>query len=139
MLLGSGFRRALHDAAPNLSKRFFSCQARASCVATRSSILSSTNKRVLLNHFKDARRQIQQPCIFSRRNFGSTARLREAIKTAEDAIARSSRYPDTSSNAVAYWLLASAASVFGIVVFGGLTRLTESGYVPPYMSMEHGA
>lgn len=26
------------------------------------------------------------------------------------------------------WLLGSAASVFGIVVFGGLTRLTESGY-----------
>jgi heme a synthase len=40
-----------------------------------------------------------------------------------------SRFPDSSSNAVAYWLLGSAASVFGIVVFGGLTRLTESGYV----------
>lgn len=38
-------------------------------------------------------------------------------------------FPETSSNAVAYWLLASAGSVFGIVVFGGLTRLTESGYV----------
>ncbi|KAI1270983.1 cytochrome c oxidase assembly protein COX15 [Xylaria sp. FL0933] len=33
----------------------------------------------------------------------------------------------TSSKSVAYWLLGSAASVFGIVVFGGLTRLTESG------------
>lgn len=42
---------------------------------------------------------------------------------------RSSRFPQTSSNTVAYWLLGSAASVFGIVVFGGLTRLTESGYV----------
>jgi cytochrome c oxidase assembly protein subunit 15 len=30
---------------------------------------------------------------------------------------------------VGYWLIGSAASVFGIVVFGGLTRLTESGYV----------
>jgi cytochrome c oxidase assembly protein subunit 15 len=28
---------------------------------------------------------------------------------------------------VGFWLLGSAASVFGIVVFGGLTRLTESG------------
>lgn len=37
-------------------------------------------------------------------------------------------YPDVSDKNVAYWLLASAASVFGIVVFGGLTRLTESGY-----------
>jgi len=36
--------------------------------------------------------------------------------------------PEVASKAVAYWLLGSAASVFGIVVFGGLTRLTESGY-----------
>lgn len=36
-------------------------------------------------------------------------------------------FPETSTNGVAYWLLASAGSVFGIVVFGGLTRLTESG------------
>lgn len=38
-------------------------------------------------------------------------------------------FPETSSKSVAYWLLGSAASVFGIVIFGGLTRLTESGYV----------
>ena len=37
-------------------------------------------------------------------------------------------FPEVSHKAVAYWLLASAASIFGIVVFGGLTRLTESGY-----------
>ncbi|KAF3068485.1 Electron transfer protein 1, mitochondrial [Daldinia childiae] len=36
-------------------------------------------------------------------------------------------FPETSSKGVAYWLIGSAASVFGIVVFGGLTRLTESG------------
>lgn len=36
-------------------------------------------------------------------------------------------FPETSSKSVAYWLLGSAASVFGIVVLGGLTRLTESG------------
>jgi cytochrome c oxidase assembly protein subunit 15 len=28
---------------------------------------------------------------------------------------------------VGYWLIGSAVSVFGIVVWGGLTRLTESG------------
>ncbi|UKZ50221.1 hypothetical protein TrVGV298_004479 [Trichoderma virens] len=33
----------------------------------------------------------------------------------------------TTSKAVALWLIGSAASCFGIVVFGGLTRLTESG------------
>jgi len=39
-----------------------------------------------------------------------------------------SSFPETSSKTVAYWLFGSAASVFGIVIFGGLTRLTESGY-----------
>ena len=38
-------------------------------------------------------------------------------------------FPWISEKIVAYWLLGSAASVFGIVVFGGLTRLTESGSV----------
>jgi hypothetical protein len=46
----------------------------------------------------------------------------------EDATGRNS-FPKVSSRAVAYWLLGSAASIFGIVVFGGLTRLTESGCV----------
>ncbi|KAK4549479.1 hypothetical protein LTR36_006476 [Oleoguttula mirabilis] len=43
------------------------------------------------------------------------------------AKAKASSWPASSSKSVAYWLLASATSVFGIVVFGGLTRLTESG------------
>ena len=38
------------------------------------------------------------------------------------------RLPEfTSSKAVGLWLLGSAVSVFGIIIFGGLTRLTESG------------
>lgn len=37
------------------------------------------------------------------------------------------RFPEVTEKIVAYWLLGSAASVFGIVVFGGWTRLTESG------------
>lgn len=41
---------------------------------------------------------------------------------------RARYFPEVSDRVVAYWLLGSAASVFGIVVFGGLTRLTESGY-----------
>ncbi|EME49165.1 hypothetical protein DOTSEDRAFT_163277 [Dothistroma septosporum NZE10] len=40
---------------------------------------------------------------------------------------KASSWPETNSKSVAYWLLGSAASVFGIVIFGGLTRLTESG------------
>jgi cytochrome c oxidase assembly protein subunit 15 len=42
---------------------------------------------------------------------------------------RKSSFPQTSDKKVGYWLLASSASVFGIVIFGGLTRLTESGFV----------
>jgi len=33
----------------------------------------------------------------------------------------------TDTKAVGYWLLATGALTFGIVVLGGLTRLTESG------------
>jgi len=54
----------------------------------------------------------------------------DIIRTVPDLHApseRASSWPRTSSNTAAYWLLGSAASVFGIVVFGGLTRLTESG------------
>lgn len=53
-----------------------------------------------------------------------------AAESNDKSRSRSSSFPDTSSKSVAYWLLGSAASVFGIVVFGGLTRLTESGYAP---------
>lgn len=52
----------------------------------------------------------------------SASSYRKGAKT------KSSSFPETSSKSVAYWLLGSAASVFGIVVLGGLTRLTESGY-----------
>ncbi|RKF57514.1 Electron transfer protein 1, mitochondrial [Golovinomyces cichoracearum] len=41
--------------------------------------------------------------------------------------AKNGFFPETTSKSVAYWLLGSATSVFGIVVLGGLTRLTESG------------
>ncbi|CAN8098142.1 unnamed protein product [Discula destructiva] len=47
--------------------------------------------------------------------------------TSKGARSKSKSFPETSSKSVAYWLLGSAASVFGIVILGGLTRLTESG------------
>ena len=48
-------------------------------------------------------------------------------------------FPKTSEKSVAYWLLGSAASVFGIVIFGGLTRLTESGYTALFHIGRQGA
>jgi len=53
--------------------------------------------------------------------------LSQTISNAEKEKVKKAFFPEISSNTVAYWLLASAGSVFGIVVFGGLTRLTESG------------
>ncbi|KAI1073437.1 COX15-CtaA-domain-containing protein [Whalleya microplaca] len=50
-----------------------------------------------------------------------------AARTNASAQAAKRAWPETSSKSVAYWLIGSAASVFGIVVFGGLTRLSESG------------
>jgi len=45
-------------------------------------------------------------------------------------------FPDISSPTVGYWLLGSAGLVFGIVVLGGLTRLTESGcLLPPFYNL----
>ena len=55
-------------------------------------------------------------------NIGAKARASERA-----SISKASSWPEVSRKSVAYWLLGSAASVFGIVVFGGLTRLTESG------------
>ncbi|KAF6826773.1 cytochrome c oxidase assembly protein cox15 [Colletotrichum musicola] len=49
-----------------------------------------------------------------------------AAKSAKPA-AKAGFFPKENSKSVAYWLLGSAVSVFGIVVWGGLTRLTESG------------
>ncbi|KXT10443.1 hypothetical protein AC579_7891 [Pseudocercospora musae] len=57
------------------------------------------------------------------RNFAESSKIAGPASNATKA----SSFPDTSSKPAAYWLLASAASVFGIVIFGGLTRLTESG------------
>ncbi|OAA60459.1 cytochrome c oxidase assembly protein cox15 [Niveomyces insectorum RCEF 264] len=51
----------------------------------------------------------------------------DATSAAASSSSKTSSFPDTSSKAVAYWLIGSAISVFGIVVWGGLTRLTESG------------
>ncbi|KAK4126877.1 COX15-CtaA-domain-containing protein [Parathielavia appendiculata] len=50
-----------------------------------------------------------------------------AHKSGSQAAEKSSSFPNTNAKVVGYWLVGSAVSVFGIVVWGGLTRLTESG------------
>lgn len=54
------------------------------------------------------------------------ARGQQAIREAAEKKAKPF-FPDVSSKGVGYWLIGSAGLVFGIVIIGGLTRLTESG------------
>src|SRR5690242_1164398 len=51
---------------------------------------------------------------------GRAAIVEAAAKTEAHSEANASSFPKTASKGVAYWLLGSAASVFGIVIFGGL-------------------
>lgn len=174
MIQSSNFSRALREAAPGLSKRFFECSGRRNASPLYQLqgpySASTSNEQQLL------RRQVRnfsskavrcaspvpklKPCSslkvprtslpakWSIRALSQSARATNTstleasagtnTQDAEDGQTgeeepkrRKSFFPDTSSNVVAYWLLGSAASVFGIVVFGGLTRLTESGYVFP--------
>ena len=55
------------------------------------------------------------------------AKTATAEPSSSSSSEKTSSFPDTSSKASAVWLIGSAVSVFGIVVWGGLTRLTESG------------
>ncbi|CAG9943821.1 unnamed protein product [Clonostachys rosea f. rosea IK726] len=50
-----------------------------------------------------------------------------AAHSTTEKLASGKRFPNANPKGVGYWLIGSAVSVFGIVVWGGLTRLTESG------------
>lgn len=123
---------ALRQAPSRLTRRFFQCSHRHTPAS-------------LGIHF-----QIREASLKSARSFNTTPlRSSEGIassvfsetqsKLSLSSIATGIKedgrkanayfFPRTSEKVVAYWLLGSAASVFGLVVFGGLTRLTESGYV----------
>ena len=135
MLPGSAFTRALHEAAPRLSRRLFSCQ----CQHLRQQQLFGGVRSAFRSHASTSpsqpsqsrsRLRTEQKIVSqSIRAFSSTTRQRVGNAAAQGIKStKPSKWPQTNSNVVAYWLLGSAASVFGIVVFGGLTRLTESGY-----------
>ena len=135
MFPGSAFTRALHEAAPRLSRRLFGCQ----CQHLRQLQLCGDLRSASRSHASTSPSQPSpsrsrlrtEPKILSQsmRAFSSTTRQRAGPAAAQGIKStKPSKWPQTNSNVVAYWLLGSAASVFGIVVFGGLTRLTESGY-----------
>lgn len=75
------------------------------------------------------------PSLTPRSNFLHTSRIlqqagpfRPSLRLNQVAEAtKASSFPAVSAKPVAYWLFFTASLVFGIVVVGGLTRLTESG------------
>ncbi|KAF2092251.1 electron transfer protein 1, mitochondrial precursor [Saccharata proteae CBS 121410] len=117
---------ALRRAVPHLSRHLFTCR----------SCLSDTSAPAATRAFFHASRpqplaravKWQSAQVFGIRAQSSVASAADAVGTrAMPAVKPRKYFPRVSDKIVAYWLLGSAASVFGIVVFGGLTRLTESG------------
>ncbi|CAI4219974.1 unnamed protein product [Parascedosporium putredinis] len=113
-------RLAMRLAAPASVCR--QCVQRAPATATRSRVLDAV---------RQARAFPAQQVRFNT----TTATVSEQLRAASESTAaadattttKSKRPEFTTSKAVGLWLLGSAVSVFGIVIFGGLTRLTESG------------
>lgn len=112
---------ALARAAPRLSRQFFTCRH---C------------QKLGLKIKQDASKDTWSRYRYYTSLAGSGAiETRPGLSSPLSSLGRSinrsrggnRRFPEISEKIVAYWLLGSAASVFGIVVFGGLTRLTESG------------
>ena len=87
------------------------------------SVRNSKRKAVVFSPLESLGRRIATQAI----GIGSGSASGAAPLGEASAKARTAFFPATTSKIVGYWLLGSAASVFGIVVFGGLTRLTESG------------
>jgi len=117
--------------APRLAKDLFTCRQclRSQGYAAKSirqfgSIPARQPSKIRSTLLNDKNRQFFTSSI---KRSTVAPSVTEAIE--EGAAKTKSSFPKISDKAVAYWLLGSAASVFGIVVFGGLTRLTESGYV----------
>ncbi|TVY62799.1 Electron transfer protein [Lachnellula suecica] len=126
---------SLRRAAPRLSKDFFVCyhcmkNQRLTPQKLQLPIKSNASRTIRFNSSAAA----LPPRGSKTKKTSPLSSLSQTIVKGEGqkiaarpAKTRKQFFPETSSNGVAYWLLASAGSVFGIVVFGGLTRLTESG------------
>ncbi|KAK2782778.1 Cytochrome c oxidase assembly protein cox15 [Onygenales sp. PD_12] len=113
--------------APRFAPEFFTCRQ---CLQNNPRYANSSRRWMGMLRFPRASR-LSPFAPAARKQGASTlksASFASAAKTAASgAPSSNSAFPSVSNKIVAYWLLGSAASVFGIVIFGGLTRLTESG------------
>ncbi len=128
----ASFLPGLRRAAPRLASDFFICHhclkhARPAARQIRIPGKASLSRTIRFNSNAAAFPEIISKKTSPLSSLSQTISNaeKERVKGAKEA--KKAFFPETSSNTVAYWLLGSAASVFGIVVFGGLTRLTESG------------
>lgn len=131
----------LKKAAPNLSRHVFTCRHCNKGILPSGLKAGDQNASPIIQSFRLSNRRTASTSAAagSRSLEGSSTlgkpsplgllskTINKNFPEAEISPKPSSYFPETSDRAVAYWLLGSAASVFGIVVFGGLTRLTESG------------
>ena len=126
---------ALRQAAPRLAKQLFQC-SRHRChgsTALRSALLLPKVSPSYIRTFKSSPPRLSEAISSDAPKPKSSSPLSSLSTSilAKRQRGKARFFPETSEKVVAYWLLGSAASVFGIVVFGGLTRLTESGYYSP--------
>lgn len=126
---------ALRQAAPRLTRQLFQCSRHHCPVSlgirprlTQKAPFPSTYARSFRSSPSHASPTIANDVGVGTRDSSPLSSLSKSI-LAKSTGAKIRFFPKTSEKIVAYWLLGSAASVFGIVVFGGLTRLTESGWV----------
>lgn len=129
---GSSISRSFR---PRLLKDLFACRQ---CLQSQNYATKSTLRRQLLADLSIAptaqRGNLTILSLKTRQFFSHNLRKSFSSSTFANAAEEGARevkssFPQVSDKSVAYWLLGSAVSVFGIVVFGGLTRLTESGCV----------
>jgi len=131
---------ALRQAVPGLTRQLLHCSHRPSSALPKS-VSSNRPHRTsealprLIRSFKTSPRCTSQAVANTYSSRSQPKSYVSFLKSKAKKIAgrgggtaHAGFFPRTSEKVVAYWLLGSAASVFGIVVFGGLTRLTESGY-----------
>ncbi|CAP66539.1 uncharacterized protein PODANS_4_9510 [Podospora anserina S mat+] len=115
------FQLGLRRAATQLSKSSFAC---GQCLCQQASPAPPSHILKLVAARAPA---IRSYATKTKSPIASLSKNIQNEKTSNKTSEKKSSFPETNAKSVGYWLLGSAASVFGIVVFGGLTRLTESG------------
>ncbi|KAL2857967.1 cytochrome oxidase assembly protein-domain-containing protein [Aspergillus pseudoustus] len=115
----------LRRLAPRISKELFTCRQ---CLGRPQNYATKATLRTPSIPFPRNPNRVNSTVVNDRTRKAFT-RYSSSFVVANSTGSQTSgsSFPEISDKTVAYWLLGSAASVFGIVVFGGLTRLTESG------------